>query len=117
MTIGSCARTGSAGQVRAALARYASVRVLEVEQSTAEAFCGFDTNEANRAFDERMQGVLNGIWCCAPEGDDARRNPYVHLKEPDQKPNDGTLRHRRPPGLAVAARGDFKERQHGHCRY
>ena len=103
--------------MRAALARYASVRVLEVEQSTAEAFCGFDTNEANRAFDERMQGVLNGIWCCAPEGDDARRNPYVHLKEPDQKPNDGTLRHRRPPGLAVAARGDFKERQHGHCRY
>jgi hypothetical protein len=63
-------------------------------------------------------GALNGIWCCAPEGDDASRNPYAHLKEPEQQPNDGTLRHRKPPGLAVAARGGVRdERLHGNCRY
>lgn len=43
--------------MRAALARYASVRVLEVEHSTAEAFCGFDTDEANVAFDRHMAGA------------------------------------------------------------
>jgi len=53
--------------VTAVLGPRAATRVLELS-SPADAFCAFDSQEANRRFDVLMAKALPATWCCAKSG-------------------------------------------------
>ena len=60
-------RFATEADVKAFLGPHSATRVLELA-SPAEAFCAFDTPEANTRFDELMAKALPSTWCCAKSG-------------------------------------------------
>ena len=60
-------RFATEADVKAFLGPHSATRVLELA-SPAEAFCAFDSREANKRFDELMAKALPATWCCAKSG-------------------------------------------------
>ena len=60
-------RYATEADIKAILGPRSTTRVLELT-SPADAFCAFESRDANLRFDELMAKVLPATWCCAKSG-------------------------------------------------